>query len=54
MVKNWAPGLYNSVRHTDNRKYFLGLSNVKSKISADVLFGKESGKNLEMFLLRKR
>ena len=24
--KNWGPGLYNSLHHTDNRKYFLGLS----------------------------
>ena len=24
--KNWGPSLYNSLCHTDNRRYFLGLS----------------------------
>ena len=26
ITKNWGPGPYNSVRHTDNRRYFSGLS----------------------------
>ena len=26
IIKNWGPGLYNSLCHADNRKYFLGLS----------------------------
>ena len=25
-IKNWGPGPYNSVRHTDKKKYFSGLS----------------------------
>ena len=39
--------------HADNRKYFSGLSDVKSKGSTHVLLGEVRGKNLEMFLLRK-
>ena len=54
IIKNWGPGLFNSVRHADNRKYFLGLSNVKLKGNGNVLLGDGSGKNLDMFLLRKR
>ena len=26
ITKNWGPGPYNSPHHTDNRRYFLGLS----------------------------
>ena len=26
MIKNRGPGLHNSLRHPDNRKYFSGLS----------------------------
>ena len=26
ITKNWGPGLYNSLRHADNRRYFSGLS----------------------------
>ena len=33
ITKNWGPGPYNSLRHADNRRYFLGLSNAKSKRS---------------------
>ena len=53
IIKNRGPGPYNFLRHADNRKYFLGLSNAKSKESAHILLGKENGKKLEMFLLRK-
>ena len=44
ITKNWGPGLYNSLRHTDNRRYFSGLSNAKSKGSAHVLLGEGSEK----------
>ena len=52
-IKNWGPGPYNSLCHADNRKYFLGLSHVKSKGSANVFLGKGRGKISDMFLLRK-
>ena len=55
IAKKGGPGPYNLLRHTDNRKYFFGfLSNAKSKGSAHDLLGEGSGKNLKMFLLRKR
>ena len=46
ITKNGRPGPYNSVCHADNRRYFSGLSlsNAKSKGSAHVLLGEESGK----------
>ena len=53
-IKNWGPGPYNSVRHTDKKIFFRSLSNVKSKESAPVLLDEESGNNLDMFLLRKK
>ena len=54
LIKNRGPGPYNSLRHSDNRKIFFGsLSNTNSKVSAHVLLDERSGKNLEMFLLRK-
>ena len=37
-------GPYNSLRHADNRRYFSGLSNAKSKGSTHVLLVKEVGK----------
>ena len=45
--------VHNSLSHIDNRKYFSGLSNKKSKRSANGPPGKESGRYLEMFLLKK-
>ena len=54
IIKNRGLGPYNFLRHADNRKYFYGLSIVKSKGSAHVLLGEGSGKHLEMFLLSKR
>ena len=58
IIKNRGPGPYNSLRHADNRKYFSGLSLIqkvsKLKGSAHVLLSKESGKKLDMFLMRKR
>ena len=53
IIKDQGPGPNNSLCHADNRKYFSGLSNAKSKGSVHVLLDKESGKNLGMFLLRK-
>ena len=52
-TKNWGPGPYNSLSHTDNGKYFSSLSNTKSKGSAHVSLGEGRGKNLDMLLLRK-
>ena len=51
IMKNRRPGRYNSQRHAGSRKYFSGLSNGKSNES---VYCEGSGKNLEMFLLRKR
>ena len=53
IIKDGRPGLYNSLRHADNRKYFLGLSHAKSKGSTHDLLGEGRGKNLYMLLLRK-
>ena len=48
--------LYNSLCHVDNRKHFSGFSLMQNQreASAHVSLGEGSGKNLEMFLLRKR
>ena len=55
ITKNWGPGLYDYLHLADNSKYFLGLSNTKSKGSAHILLGEGSAKNLDIFfLLRKR
>ena len=52
--KNRGPGPYNSLRHANNRRYFSGLSLTRNRREAHVSLGEESGKNLEIFLLRKR
>ena len=45
IIKNWGPHPYNSLHHTDNKKYFFrSLSNAKSKGSAHVLLAKKEGK----------
>ena len=44
ITKNGGPVPYNSLCHADNRRYFLGLSDLKSKGSAHVLLGEGSGK----------
>ena len=44
ITKNGRPGPYNSVCHADNRRYFSGLSNAKSKGGAHVLLGEGSEK----------
>ena len=54
IIKNRVPALYNSLRHTDNRKYFLGISVTQNQREAHMFNLAKSGKNLEMFLLRKR
>ena len=46
--------MHNCLRHTDNKKYFSVFSNAKLRGNTNVLLGEGSGKNLEMFLLRKR
>ena len=39
------PGLYNSLRHADNRKYFSGLSLTQNQREAHVFYlAKEEGK----------
>ena len=43
ITKNWGPGLYNSLWHADNRRYFLGLSLTRNWQEAHVLPGKGSG-----------
>ena len=54
-MKNWEPGLYNSLHHAENRKYFSGLSisSAKSKGRAHVLLGEESGKIWKCFCWEK-
>ena len=42
--KDRGPGRYNSLRHTDNGRYFLGLSHAKSRGSASILLGEGSRK----------
>ena len=45
VIKNRGPGLYNSLRHADNRRYFAwSLPNTKSKRSAHVLLDEGNGK----------
>ena len=45
IVKNRGPGPYNSLRHADNRKYFLGLSLMRSRREAHMFYlAKEVGK----------
>ena len=45
IIKDQGPGPNNSLCHADNRKYFSGLSNAKSKGSVHVL--------LDIYLTRK-
>ena len=44
ITKNWGPGLYNSLRHADNRRYFSGLPLTRNRREAHVLLGERSGK----------
>ena len=38
IIKNWGPGLYNSVRHADNRKYFSGPSLMRNEREAHMFY----------------
>ena len=45
IIKNRGPGPYNSLRHTDNRKYFSGLSLTRNRREAHMFYlAKEVGK----------
>ena len=45
ITKNRGPGLCNSLRHTNNRKYFSGLSLTRNRReSTHVLLGEGNGK----------
>ena len=37
-MKNRGPGLYNSLRHADNRKYFSGLSLMRNRREEHMLY----------------
>ena len=44
-IKNLGPGLYNSLHHTDNGRYFLGLSLTQNRREAHMFFlAREVGK----------
>ena len=49
ITKTWGTGLYNYLRHVDNRWYTGSLSNGKLKVSTHVLLGEESGKTWTCF-----
>ena len=38
VITNWGPGPQNSLRHTDNRKYFLRLSLTQNRGKAHVFY----------------
>ena len=38
ITKNWGPGLYNSLRHADNRRYFSGLSLMLNRRETHMLY----------------
>ena len=54
ITKSRGPGLYNSLRHADNKIYFSGLSLREIKGKRICFTWQGSEKNLEMYLLRKR
>ena len=43
IIRNQGPGPYNSLRHADSRKYFLGLFLMQNQRKAHVLLGEGSG-----------
>ena len=46
ITKNWGPGLYNSLHHADNRRYFLGLSLMQNQREAHMFYlAREVGKS---------
>ena len=45
ITKNWGPGLYNSLRHTDNRRNLSGLSLMQNQREANMFYlAREMGK----------
>ena len=45
IIKNWGPVPYNSLRHADNIKYFLGLSLARNQREAHMFnLAREVGK----------
>ena len=45
IIRNWGPGPYNSLCHTDNRKYFLCLSLMRNWREVDMFYlSREVGK----------
>ena len=45
ITKNWEPGLYNLLRHADNRRYFSGLSLTPNRREAHMFYmAREAGK----------
>ena len=45
IIKNWEPGLYNSLHHADNKKYFSGLSPTQNRREAHMFYlAREVGK----------
>ena len=45
ITKYWGPGLYNSLRHADNRRYFSGLSLTRNRREAHMFYlAREVGK----------
>ena len=55
IIKNRGLGPYNSLSHADNWKYFLcvSVSLTRNRKEVHVSLGEGSGKNFEMFLLKK-
>ena len=47
-------GSYNPLRHTDNIRYFSGLSLTQNRREVYMLYLAREGGNLDMLLLRKR
>ena len=46
IIRNQGPGLYNSLRHDDRRKYFSGLSLMQNQREAHMFYlAREVGKN---------
>ena len=45
ITKNWGPGPNNSLHHTDNKRYFLGLSLTQNRREAHIFYlAREVGK----------
>ena len=54
ITKNWGLGQYNSLRHADNRRYFLGLSITRNRGEAYMFcLAREVGKFGHVFAEKK-